>query len=64
MRDQYAAPAEYGSPTLLVESGIWHILLLHAKCGGFGEVSIIITLDWEKHIRVVKLCMTFESGPE
>jgi len=29
-----------------------------------GEVSIIITLDWEKRIRVVKLCMTFESGPE
>jgi hypothetical protein len=29
-----------------------------------GEVSIIITLDWKKHIRVVKLCMTFESGPE
>jgi hypothetical protein len=29
-----------------------------------GEVYIIITLDWEKHIRVVKLCMTFESGPE
>jgi hypothetical protein len=30
----------------------------------FGEVFIIITLDWEKHIRDVKLCMTFESGPE
>jgi hypothetical protein len=29
-----------------------------------GDVSIIITLDWEKHTRVVKLCMTFESGPE
>ncbi len=29
-----------------------------------GEVSIIITLDWEKRIRVVKLCMTFESGPK
>jgi hypothetical protein len=29
-----------------------------------GDVSIIITLNWEKHIRVVKLCMTFESGPE
>ncbi len=29
-----------------------------------GEVSIIITLDWEKLIRVVKLCMTFETGPE
>ncbi len=29
-----------------------------------GEVSIIITLDWGKRIRVVKLCMTFESGPE
>jgi hypothetical protein len=29
-----------------------------------GEVSIIITLDWEKRIRVVELCMTFESGPE
>ncbi len=29
-----------------------------------GELSIIITLDWEKRIRVVKLCMTFESGPE
>ncbi len=29
-----------------------------------GEVSIIITLDWEKRIRVVKLCITFESGPE
>jgi hypothetical protein len=29
-----------------------------------GEVSIIITLDWENGIRVVKRCMTFESGPE
>ncbi len=29
-----------------------------------GELSIIITLDWEKHIQVVKLSMTFESGPE
>ncbi len=29
-----------------------------------GEVSIIITLDWEKPRRVVKLCMTFESRPE
>jgi hypothetical protein len=29
-----------------------------------GEVSIIITLDWENRIRVVKLRMTFESGPE
>jgi hypothetical protein len=37
MRDQYAVPAEYGSPTLLVESGIWHIWLLHAKCGGLEK---------------------------
>ncbi len=47
--------------------GRWVSLLYMAfarQMRWIGDVSIIITLDWEKHIRVVKLCMTFESGPE
>ncbi len=28
------------------------------------EVFIISSQDWGKHIIVVKLCMSFESGPE
>ncbi len=47
--------------------GRWNSLLYMAfarQMRWTGDVSIIITLDWEKHIRVVKLCMTFESGPE
>ena len=67
MRDQYDGTAEYGLLQPLVDSGLVLSLLYMASACQMrwtGEVSITFTLDWEKHIRVVKLCMPFESGPE